>query len=138
MISIFKTLSRYICLYLSSIILSSLQITYHLQDERYILEIRIFFSSSKMVLKAYENWAIASTWIWSLSKYCLTLEIIFVHYNKEFENFFQEFVSSLLSTHYRIFLFKGPFDSKLQSLKSRSKSNLRPLNIIKPWCHGRI
>ena len=29
-------------------------------------------------------------WKWSPSKYCSTLEIIFVHYNKDFEIFFQE------------------------------------------------
>ena len=33
------------------------------------------------------------TWIcgkWFPSNYCSTLEIIFVHYNYDFENFFQE------------------------------------------------
>ena len=57
-------------------------------------------------------------WKWSPSNYCSTLEIIFVHYKIRISKIsFRNCVSLLLSTHYRAFLFTGPFDlTKAQSL----------------------
>ena len=58
---------------------------------------------------------------WSPSKYCSTLEIIFVHYIENLKISFRNCISALLSTHYS---FTGPINSiKAQRLLPRSKIN---------------
>ena len=55
-----------------------------------IFEKNFFFEGILFHVKTLDT---QLTWIdpnWFPSKYCSTLEIIFVHYNQDFENFFQE------------------------------------------------
>jgi hypothetical protein len=56
-------------------------------------------------------------WKWSPSKYCSTLEIIFVHYNYEFKNFFQELCFFIAKYALYGFSFNRPIRlTKAQSL----------------------
>ena len=84
----------------------SLKIVYLFNDKGFTISkmIKVVVSSKKVVLFAYGNsrlYGLAQNV--SMLKYCSTLEIVFVHFREDFENFILELC--FFTTKYALYLF---------------------------------